>query len=1103
MIFHLSVPRYPVPGPRSPREVSYRFSAAIFLALACVGHVLLVAASPAFADDSPIHFNRDIRPILADRCFQCHGPDGTQRQADLRLDLRDAAIADRDGTQAIAPGDPDHSEILARITSDDPDVKMPPPELGKPLTPGEIEKLRRWIADGAEFEPFWSFIPPQLHSAPELKNADWIRQPLDRWVLARLEAEGLTPSPEASREMLIRRVTLDITGLPPTETELDEFLANDAPDAYERLVDRLLASPEFGERMTQFWLDAARYADTNGYFTDNERTMWRWREGVIAAFNENQPFDQFTIEQLAGDLLLEPTTAQLIASGFNRNHMTNNETGIIEEEFRISYVMDRMETTGTVWLGLTFNCARCHTHKFDPIEHREYYQMLAFFNQGPETGIIGAEGNSVPLISTPTEYQQARLQQLKAEKEQAAAQWSAIETEVRSAVNDWMATAESQLPTAPTENLLARFSFEEDLPTDASAVATASPVDGAATASNDPPPQLIAAGQKGSVTYGEAIQGRGARFDTYGHCEATDTERFDFERTDAFSFGGWIMPGSASAGCVISKMDDDQFFRGFDLIIEKGKAAFHLNHRAESDAIQVKTGVPIAINQWQHIVVTYDGSQQAAGVRMYLNGEPIPTLIQFDRLQNSIRNNEPFRVGRRSDSLAFSGMIDEVCLFDRELSPDEIANWAASEELHAILARKADERSQHQNDRLLQYFLRSSSAEWRETYQRFTATNAEHQDLEKNLPTTMIMKDQEEFRQTFILSRGQYDEPTDLVEPGVPAVLAPFTPPTADNGEAKPADRLALAKWLVSSEQTLTPRVIINRYWQQLFGTGIVKSVNDFGVQGEWPSHLELLDELSVEFVESGWDVKRLYRTILTSATYRQSSHVTPNLQQRDPENRLLARGPRFRLDAEAVRDQALAASGLLVRRPGGESVKPYQPDGLWEAVSYNGDQSYNQDHGDDLYRRSMYTFWKRQSPPPSILAWDGPTRETCVVLRSRTNTPLQALVLSNDVTYVEAARVWAGRLMSSQADASPREWIDRAFRQMTCRHPDDVERDLLVSLYEEQLAEFEAHPEEVDRLLAVGEYQFGKTEIDRFPWAALTTVMQVILNLDETVTKE
>ncbi|MDA0835132.1 MAG: DUF1553 domain-containing protein [Planctomycetota bacterium] len=1070
------------------------------LVLSLLGPLLLAAASPACADETPIRFNRDIRPILADRCFQCHGPDGTQRQADLRLDQRDTATADRDGLFAIKPGDPDHSEILSRITADDDSLKMPPPELGKPLSPTEVEQIRRWIAGGAEFEPFWSFLAPKRHATPALKNSEWIRRPLDRWILSKLEAEGLTPSPDASREALIRRVSLDLTGLPPTETELDEFLADEAPDAYERLVDRLLASPEFGERMTQFWLDAARYADTNGYFTDNERTMWRWREQVIAAFNANQPFDEFTIEQLAGDLLPEPTVEQLIASGFNRNHTTNNETGSIDEEFRISYMMDRMETTGTVWLGLTFNCARCHTHKFDPIEHREYYQMLAFFNQGPEKGVIGGEGNSDPLISTPTEYQQTRLEQLKVEKEQAAAKWGAIESEVRTAMSNWLENAETQLPALPTRNLLARYSFEEDLPTDASAVALSVPVEGASTVATDRASQLIAAGQKGAVTYGDAIRGRGARFDTYGHCETVDNSAFDFERTDAFTVGGWMMPASASAGCVYSKIDDDQFLRGFDLVIEKGKAAFHLNHRAESDAIQVKSGLPIAVNQWQHVVVTYDGSQRAAGVRMYVNGEPIPTLIQFDRLESTIRNAQPFRLGRRSDSLAFNGMVDEICLFDRELAPDEIANWAASEELHSILAREANDRSQHQTDRLLRYFLRSSSDEWRSTYQKFTTTTAEYQNLDKQLPTTMVMKDQEEYRQTFVLSRGQYDQPTDPVDPGVPGVLAPF--PSSEGVNEKPADRLTLARWLVSPEQTLTPRVIVNRYWQQVFGTGIVKSVNDFGVQGEWPSHLELLDELAVDFVESGWDVKQLFRTIVTSATYRQSSQVSPALQQRDPENRWLARGPRFRLDAEAVRDQALAASGLLVRRLGGPSVMPYQPDGLWEAVSYNGDQSYNQDHGNNLYRRSMYTFWKRQSPPPAILAWDGPTRETCVVLRSRTNTPLQALVLSNDITYVEAARVWAGEVMSSN-DVSPRKWIDRAFRQIMCRRPDDAELSLLISLYDEQLAEFQQHPEDVEPLLVVGEYQLDGTQINRSKWAALTTVMQVLLNLDETVTKE
>ncbi|MCY2966509.1 MAG: DUF1549 domain-containing protein, partial [Planctomycetota bacterium] len=580
-------------------------------------------------------FNRSIRPLLADRCFRCHGPDAGQRKADLRLDERESVVRERDGVFTIRPGVPDESELLARLTSTDPALRMPPPGSGEPLSVEQISQLRDWIADGAVYDRFWSLIPPRRHPAPALRDVAWSSQPLDRWILNRLEAEGLAPSQPATRETLIRRVTLDLTGLAPTERELDDFLADDAPDAYDRVVDRLLASPRFGERQAQFWLDAARYADTNGYFTDNERTMWRWRDGVIDSFNQNQPFDQFTIEQLAGDLLPDATEAQRIASGFNRNHMSNNETGLIDEEFRISYVMDRLETTGTVWLGLTLNCARCHSHKFDPVTQREYYQLLAYFNQVDEVGTVQGEGNSPPLISAPTADQVERLNRLKRIRDEAQAAWRALEPQVQTDLAEWSRDATTTLPVPTTSGLLARFSFETDLPS-LSTIKDAS--------EQDAQPTLAAASPDEKIGYASGVQGRAAQFDASAHCVATRVESFDFERTDSFTIGAWIHPTTGNAGCVLSKIDDDQFLRGFDLFYEKGKLVAHLNHRAESDAIRVKSTRPI-VSDWQHVVVTYDGSSRAAGVRIYINGELDPGVIEFDNLQGSIRNAQPFRIG--------------------------------------------------------------------------------------------------------------------------------------------------------------------------------------------------------------------------------------------------------------------------------------------------------------------------------------------------------------------------------------------------------------------------------------------------------------------------
>lgn len=1050
------------------------------------------------ADISSPGFNRSIRPLLADRCFRCHGPDAAQRQAGLRLDVRESAVREQDGSAAVRPGDPEHSGLMSRVTATDPAVQMPPPGEGPPLTQQEVGRLRDWIAAGAEYEPHWAYVPPRRAPSPSVHSSDWIRRPLDRWILARLETEGLSPSPQAAAGQLLRRISLDLTGLPPTEDQLEEFLTDTAPEAYERQIERLLASPRFGERLAQFWLDAARYADTNGYFTDEERTMWRWRDGVIAAFNANLPFDEFSVEQLAGDLLPGAGEPQRIASGFNRNHMTNNETGLIDEEWRLSYVMDRLETTGTVWLGLTLNCARCHSHKFDPISQREYYQLLAFFNQVAEQGLVVGTSNSPPLIATPTADQQARLAELKSRQAELQRQWETVEPQAKDGLAVWSEGAVTALPAPPDHGLLARFSFEDDLPAVASVVRTP----------GQPWTALAAAGPVDHLKFGEGVAGRCLQIDSSAHAVSTQPEAFDWEHTRAFTLGAWVKPATGNAGCILSKMDDDQFLRGFDLFFEKGHLVVHLNHRAEIDAIRVKSTRPI-VSEWQHVAVTYDGSGRAAGLRLYVNGEPDVTQIEVDQLRGTIRTSQPLRIGRRSDSLGFQGSIDEVCIFDRVLSPQEIAAWETGEALRAILRQDPTQRTDTQNERLMREFLNRNHPEWASMRQALREQSSRTREFEQKLPTTMVMQELAQKRNTHILTRGQYDQPSEQVAAGVPAVLADTT--SWNSGTNDSADRLALARWIVNPQNPLTARVIVNRVWAQLFGTGLVKSVNDLGTQGEWPSHPELLDELALDFMESGWDLKRLFRTLVTSATYRQTSTVTPLLQRRDPENRLLARGPRFRLDAEAVRDQALAVSGLMTQIMGGPGVKPYQPAGLWEAVSYDGDKSYRQDHGENLYRRSLYTFWKRQSPPPAFLAWDGPTRETCLVQRARTNTPLQALVTTNDVTYVEAARVWAGRLLPQDAADEPAEFprrqLDRAFLQLLCRRPDPVERATLLDMYAEERAAYERDPQAASRWLTTGEFAqvhtAPLTEARRADWAALATVLQVLLNLDETVTKE
>ncbi|MBI1918271.1 MAG: PSD1 domain-containing protein [Planctomycetes bacterium] len=791
------------------------------LVLLLAGTCGLLAQSAAVAKGPPVEYNRDIRPILSNNCFKCHGPDAKERQAGLRLDVREEALKPAEsGRRAIVPGKLSSSNLVRRILSSRDPYRMPPPSSNKKLTAAQKELLQRWIEEGAEYQPHWSLIPPRRPALSKVADASWPRNGLDRFVLAGLESRGWKPSPEADRTTLIRRVTLDLTGLPPTPAEVNAFLADTCPDAYEHLVDRLLASPHHGERMALDWLDLARYADTHGFHLDSGRDMWRWRDWVIGAFNKNMPFDQFTIEQIAGDLLPGATLSQKVASGFNRNHMINFEGGAIPQEYHNAYVVDRVNTTTTVWLGATFACAQCHDHKYDPFTQKDYYRFYAFFYNLPENGLDGSKGNAAPFVKAPTLAQQQRLDTLA-----------------------------------------------------------------------------------------------------------------------------------------------------------------------------------VAITQAEQ------------------------------RLKDPVVQKDAAEVKRVTEALAK---------------------------------------------------LRQRRAE-----------------VDKQIPTTMVMQEMLQARETFLLLRGQYDKRGEKVTPAVPASLPPLP-------SGAPANRLGLAKWLVDRGNPLTARVAVNRFWQSFFGVGLVKTSEDFGSQGEPPSHPELLDWLAVEFVDSGWDVKHIVRLIMTSATYREASAVAPEVYARDPENRLLGRGGRIRLPAEYLRDQALAVSGLLEREVGGASVFPYQPPGLWRELTERGDsrnwsaQFYVQSHGRDLYRRGMYTFWKRTSPPPSLLTFDAPDRESCTVRRSRTNTPLQALVLMNDPTYVEASRKLAERLMKEAKTTDER--IVLALRLTTARKPSAEELAVLRRVYEQQLAVYRKDHQAALKLLGVGESKRDE-KLDAAELASWAVIANVVLNLDETVT--
>jgi hypothetical protein len=1005
--------------------------------------VLALIAGVSAAQE--IEFNRDIRPILSDRCYTCHGPGVANRQTKLRFDTESAAKQDLGGRFAIVPGDLEKSVIISRITAANPAMRMPPVRSVYKLSDHEIELIQRWIQQGAVWEKHWSFIPPKRRQLPEIKDHNWPRNPLDNFVLAHLEHEGVSPSPEADRERLIRRVTLDLTGLPPTPAEIDSFLNDTSPGAYEKVVDRLLASSRYGERMAARWLDAARYADTNGYQTDAERSMWRWRDWVIDAFNRNMPFDRFTVEQIAGDMLPNATLDQKIATGFNRNHRGNGEGGIIAEEYAVEYVVDRVDTTATVWLGLTLGCARCHDHKYDPLTQKEFYQVFAYFNNVPEKGKAWKYGNSPPVVQAPTVAQQAERAALEARLAAAESAFAKLKPELASTQSAWEKSdaRSAQVDWTITRDMVAQRRFAGNM-----------------------------------------------SFNGKRSVEVEDVAGFGFY--DKFTLSAWVRP-TAPTGAIITRGEDAPEGEGYGLYLSDGKLQVNLVKRWLDDALRVETERTLELNQWHHVLMSYDGSRIADGVRIYIDGEAQKLKINLDDLNQSFDTGEPLRIGAGGGpENRFQGQIHDARVYKVALTAEEAAISATDAPIPAIAQIPADKRTRAQSDKITLYFLeRDAPPHIQNAWKQLTELRIQRQRFIETLPTVMVMQERPTPRDTFILLRGAYDRPGDRVSPGVPAVL-----PTLPAGS--PNNRLGFAKWLVDPSNPLTARVIVNRFWQMYFGVGLVKTVEDFGSQGEWPANLELIDWLATEFIRTGWDVKAMQKMIVMSATYRQSSKLTPELVQRDPENRLLARGPRVRLSAEIIRDQALAVSGLLVEKVGGPSVKPYQPAGLWKEL---GGEDYRQDTGEGLYRRSLYTFWKRAVPPPSMMNFDAAGREACTVRENRTNTPLQALDLMNDPAYVEASRVLAERMMR-EGGATTESRISFAFRLATARRPRPPELAILLESFHRSLDRFRTDPLGAAKFVSEGDHRRDET-LDVSNLAAYTTVASLILNLDETVTKE
>jgi len=1064
--------------PINPRHPALAAAGGYLKALLC-----LLALMPfSMVLGETIDFARDIRPILSENCFHCHGPDEEHREADLRLDLKEHAFAKLDGVSMIEPGDAEASDVWYRISTDDKVDVMPPPKSHKSLTAEEKQLIAAWIESGAEWSDHWSFVPPD--KAPVTKS----KHPIDHFIQAGLKQSNLSLNAEADPVTLARRLHLDLTGLPPTPERVESFLESykvDPKTAYNALVYELLASRHFGERMALMWLDAARYGDTSVMHADGPRTMWPWRDWVVQAYNQNMPFDQFSMEQLAGDLIPNATVDQKIASGFNRNHASSDEGGAIPEELRVSYVVDRVQTTSNVWMGLTMECAQCHDHKYDPISQREYYQFYAFFNNHTDPGMQTRKGNQSPVVTIQDPLYDAKLEAAKAKAKLAQETLDQYRGKAAPGFEKWLAstqaTQENAAPPGPAK--LAHW-----LPLDEEKGDKLIDQAGALIGTK-------ATGKWNSIT--KPVKSRAFRLD--GRSSFTLRQPVHLPADQPFTISTWIRTEVADAnGTILSCMEGSNGLRGYDLGMQKGTLVTHLIHKWPSNAIKVGTTAKLEPKKWYHVVYSYDGSSKASGISMWIDGEKAEIKPQVDKLTEPINANTRFMIGSRAKGSNFRGALSDLRIY-REAFTEADLPAAASNPIDSILAIAPEQRNEDQQDLLLSYYLSTQDEEYKKLVVASASARQSAMDLETSPTTSMIMGDnpQDEMRMTYMLNRGSYDQPMkdQAVVASVPTIFPPLP-------EGAPGNRLGLAKWLFRPDHPLTSRVAVNQIWQVLLGYGLVHTPGDFGAQGSFPTHPELLDWLAVDFRENGWDVKRLVRQIVTSETYRQSSIPTDAALAGDPNNHLLSRANRFRLQAEFIRDTALSTSGLLIYDLGGAGVKPYQPPGLWLEVSLGGNAKFVQDKGEDLYRRSLYTYWKRSSPPPSMLIFDAPTRETCTMQRPRTNTPLQALVTMNDTQFVEAARFLAERMMAEATSEKPEAIAERGFQLVTLRSPNEREMTALMDVYQSSLSSYQSAPESAEALLKTGEAP-GNSELPPQEHAAWTVVANLLLNLDETLTRE
>jgi len=1069
------------------------FRAFSFLSLLIVTfHV--VSCSPDLPNDvaeayatlpDKMDYNLHVKPILSDKCFSCHGPDMAKQQAGLRLDLQSFAFADlpeSPGKVAIDPGDLNGSELFHRILSDDPEYKMPSKKSNLSLSANEKAILIKWIREGAEYKTHWAFVKPEKVEVPSVKLKNWVINPIDNFIATKLEIENLQPSNEANKELLLRRLSLDLTGLPPTLSEITAFVNDKSPKAYEKQVDRLLKSPHFGEKMAVNWLDLARFADSHGYTVDRLIDMSPYRDWVIQAFNKNMPYDQFVKLQLAGDLMPKPNKEMMIATAFNRLHQQNMEGGIIEEEFQTEYVIDRVNTTGIAVMGLPIGCARCHDHKYDPISQKNYYEMFSFFNRVKEAGQISwDDATPSPTILLPSKEQEKIIKYINTNIIKQENKLIQYKKGSITKFQNWIksnAFKKLEKENIPLNGLQAHYTF-----------------------TNGSLKNIVSGAKNTTIKASNTDKPIFEKRDNGNALVLNGDQWFDlnqvgvFRKSEPFTINiSVFIPNEFKEGVIFHKCVSERLynFRGYHLYLKDNKLTVNMSHAAPSNAISRITQKAVPRNQWVQLTMTYDGSSKAKGLKLFQNGTELKLETTMDQLTKDILMNSAeqpgLQIGAWDRGLGFKGgKVDDIMVYNRELTDFEIKILAGKASWASVVKKSAADFSASDLSLLNSFYSTVIDPGVQIEQNKLKEIRTQLSDSTEGIQEVMVMQDSPQPKKTFLLKRGNYDSFGEEVFPNTPESILPFP-------KNLPKNRLGLAQWLTDENHPLTARVSVNRYWQNFFGTGLVKTSEDFGNQGELPSHPELLDWLAVTYRESGWDNKKLCKLIVMSATYRQDSKAISSAKIKDPENRFLSHGPAQRLSAEMIRDNALMASGLLNKKIGGKSVKPYQPDGLWEI----NNTSYKADSGDAVYRRSLYILVKRSVPNPTLNTFDGTTRSYCVVRRQSTNTPLQSLVLLNDPTFVEASKVM-GQEITSSKDTS--KAISDLYSKLTGIRPGKAELDLLKALQSKELQKFRADIKKTKGWLAAGQFKVNKA-LEPAMVAANSVVASVILNSDATLTK-